>query len=359
MNKVISILAMTLAFSAPAFAQGKKIEVIPESANFSGVNVDTMAAGTVYFQFTANPPPFSEWITRPEAEFLNLYENFKEPETLTRRRKQRVTEKMTIYMAKAKTVINKPSVNIKLQDYVSVDFMRRLDPELKHGPITPQQTMPVVAGQPNLPNFQALCNSPTDKFIERPARELSMAESQRPGEAWCANTSRSVCVESCLIFSDGYQKFAKFYNTILAKDDFDKKDRGMASQSELRFFVSEAEWGKRKPVATITGINTPVRGVLEQNMFYFNQLVIYGKVIAIFQEHPKDASKTIVTSLLVFGMQSSTFDKAYGIGPVSLGVKDILMGNGGEKLNTPTGITSGLPKYTQTIAKTLAEILEK
>lgn len=349
-------LTITLAFSAPVLAQSMKVERIPETVNFASLSAEAMAPKSVYFQFTSNPPPFTDWIASPEAEFLNLWEDFREPESITRRRKQRVTEKMRMFTARAKTVINKAPANFKLQDYATTEFMRKLDPELKHETITAAQTMPVVAGQPNIQNFQKLCNTGTEKPISRPGRELSMAESQRPREPWCSNTSRSVCVESCYIFNTGYQVAVGTIN-LNAADVFEEKDYGMASQSELRYFVSESEWGKRKPVSTITGINSPVRGVIEQNIFYFNQLVIYGKVVAIFQEHPTDAGKTIVTSFLVFGMQATTWERCL-IAKTGC-VSDILMGNGGGRLNTTKGITAGLPNYTRDIAKTIAEILEK
>ncbi len=352
------LAALSLGLSQNTFAQEKALEILPQNANFAALNATNMKPGTVYYQSTDNPPAFTDWMkTNPnEYAYLGLFDGYAEPTSLTRRKKLAVTEKITVFVAKAKTIINKPASAINLPGMIKLDFIRKLDPEIRHAAISPAQVMPVMGGQPKIDNFKALCNTDSEN-INRPAKELSLDHLKRPAQPWCANTERSACVESCYLFNSGYRTVVKGFNNFKAEDEYDKKDFGMATQSEIRYFVSEAEMGKSVPVAALTGVATPVRGVFEQNIFYFNQMVQYGKVIAFFQEHPTDAGKTIVTSYLVFGLQTSTYAKAYPILGLTLEVKEILMGRGG-RMNTPTGITAGLPVYTQNIAKSLSGLLE-
>lgn len=354
----LTALAFTACFALAAQAQEKALEIVPEATKFSAITTDNMKPGTVYYQSTENPLPFADWknTNSNEYTFLALYDGYIEPTLLTRKKKTPITEKMTMFVAKAKTIINKAPANINLKNMATLGFLQKLDPEILHAQITPGQIMPVMGGRAQIDNFKSLCNK-EKPYIVRPSLELALDKLNRPSQPWCADTSRSICVESCYIFNGGYRSVVTGYNNFKAEDEYDKKDFGMATQSEIRYFVSEAELGKKVPVAALTGINTPVRGVFEQNIFYFNQMVQYGKVIAFFQEHPKDASKTVVTSYLVFGMQSSTYDKVYNIMGLTLEVKEILMGRGG-RLNTASGITAGLPIYTQNIAKSLSKILE-
>lgn len=353
------LAGLSLSLGVNAFAQEKTLQILPANAAFSALNGDTMKPGTVYYQSTENPPAFADWMANNPNEYayLALFDNYTEPTLLTRKKKTPINEKITVFVAKAKTILNKPASAINLKGMIDINFIRQLDPEIRHAAISANQTMPVMGGQPKIDNFKALCNTGTEN-IKRPSMELSLEKLNRPGQPWCADASRSICVESCYIFNSGYKTVVTGYNNFKAEDEYDKKDAGMATQSEIRYFVSEAEMGKKVPVAALTGINTPVRGVFEQNIFYFNQMVQYGKVIAFFQEHPTDASKTIVTSYLVFGLQSSTYNKVYSLMGLNLEVKEILMGRGG-RLNTPSGITAGLPVYTQNIAKSLSALLEK
>ena len=51
----------------------------------------------------------------------------------------------------------------------------------------------------------------------------------------------------------------------------------------------------------LTGLDTPVAGVLEQNIFYVNQIMKFGNLLAVFQAHPSEANKTVVTAYMVLG----------------------------------------------------------
>lgn len=353
MKRVI-LTGLLLAFGSSSWAQDRKLINVPENTAFN-ININDLDSNSVYYQFSY-PKPFLEWQSNSPAEheFLNLYDGYKEPMLLSRETRTPTQRKLTMFVARSRFVISKAASQIDLKSLVSVSFLQKLDPELRHAQISPSQIMMYTAGKPDNQNFKALCNSPKDKepSINRPSLELDLSNLSRPSKNWCSDTERSVCVESCYLFT-GKFKSAFYAHNKLKSVDYQKKDLGIATQSELRYFNSEAEMGKRISVASLTGINTPVRGVIEQNAFYVNQLFQYAKVIAFFQEHPKDATKTIVTAYFVSGIQADTYDKSYLI----VDVKDVLMGN--SMLNQPSGITAGLPIYTQNMARSLATILEK
>lgn len=355
-----SIIAVTIAFAGSwAMAQERPLEIVKDNVKFLNLNGDSMKPGTVYFQFTEEPQAFTDWMNSNPNEYayLALWDGYVEPTLVTRKRQMAVTEKMTMFIAKSKSIINKPASSINLKATISLPFIQKMDSEIRHAQIAPQQIMPVMGGQPKIDNFAALCNKDGANIV-RPSQELSLTALNRPGQAWCADTSRSICIESCYLFNYGYRQFIGVYNALKAENEFDKKDYGMATQSEIRYFVSDAEMGKKVPVAALTGINSPVRGVYEQSLFYFNQLVQYGKVVSVFQEHPKDASKTIVTSFIAFGIQTSTYQKTHSLAGMKFALKDVLMGKAGSVLNSGTGITAGLPIYTQNIAKSMVKMLE-
>jgi hypothetical protein len=111
----------------------------------------------------------------------------------------------------------------------------------------------------------------------------------------------------------------------------------------------------------LTGINTPVAGMLEQNMFYVNQVMRFGKLIAVFQPNPADAKSTITTVVIALAVGSSTLDqkKKYENVPVlrNLVPSQVLLGN--SSFNTGESISAGLPSYVRNRIKAIAGILDR
>lgn len=363
MKSTIAMLAF--AFGTHAFAQSKPVCVPPachpakDAASFRALNATSMKPGSLYFHFTQEPGTFEEWVKSSpvEYEFLGLWDGYKEPLMLTPKDKKEVLEKLTMFVSSAKAIINKPITDIKLQKLIQLDFVRNLDTDIKHEPIAPTAIMPLVAGKGEINNFK-WCNAGSIKTnFKRPMLETNLAVLNRPGSSWCSDTGRSLCLESCYHFPMAYTPVVWGYNKGKAKSEYDKKDFGFAIQSEVRYFTSEAELGKRRKISELTGIDTPVRGILEQNIFYINQLLQYGKVLAVFQEHPTDAGKTIVTSYYVFGAQTETWLKKYDFVGVELETKEVLMGRV-DGVNTETGLTAGFPVYTRNFSSSLATKLE-
>ena len=101
-------------------------------------------------------------------------------------------------------------------------------------------------------------------------------------------------------------------------------------------------------------------GVLEQNMFYVNQVMRFGKFIAVFQQHPNDANTTIATVMIALAVSSRTLDskKKYEKMPVlrNLVPVQVLLGN--SSFNTGNSISAGLPTYVRNRIKAMAGILD-
>lgn len=357
MMKSVLMVALVINIGATIQAKALELKALTNVSEFTNLTPQSLAAGTVYYQYTAQPPAFTDWMasSKTEYEYLGLFDGYTEPQLLTPREQNLVTEKLTMFIARAKAVVNKSPSSLDLSKLVSIDFIQKLDSELIHTEISPSQIMPLVAGSGNVTAFKQ-CNTESDVIV-RPTLEQSLASLNRPNQSWCSDSSRSICIESCYLFNSGYQAAVGAYNTFKAEDELDKKDQGMATQSELRYYMSEAEMGKSSSIADLTGVSSKIVGVLEQNIFYFNQLIQYGKMLVVFQEHPSDSTKTIVSTFVVFAPQTKTWVKDYSVLGISLRVNDILMGNGGN-LNTATGITAGLPVYAKDLSMSLVKLLE-
>ena len=102
-------------------------------------------------------------------------------------------------------------------------------------------------------------------------------------------------------------------------------------------------------------------GVLEQNMFYVNQVMRFGKLLAVFQPNPADAKSTITTVIIALAVGSSTLDqkKKYENVPVlrNLVPSQVLLGN--SSFNTGDSISAGLPSYVRNRIKAIAGILDR
>jgi hypothetical protein len=110
----------------------------------------------------------------------------------------------------------------------------------------------------------------------------------------------------------------------------------------------------------MTGINSPVTGAMEQNIFYVNQILRFGKFLAVLQQHPGDADKTIVTAYVTLAIKAKVLEnkKEYESVPIlrNLVPAQVLVGN--SSFNSGNSISAGLPAYARNQIKAVAAILE-
>jgi hypothetical protein len=104
-----------------------------------------------------------------------------------------------------------------------------------------------------------------------------------------------------------------------------------------------------------------VAGALEQNIFWVNQIMQFGRFLAVFQPHPGDAGKTVATAFMALAVKSDVLErkKEYETVPVlrNLVPAQVLVGN--SSFNTGNSISGGLPVYVRNRIKTIATIIER
>ncbi len=62
-------------------------------------------------------------------------------------------------------------------------------------------------------------------------------------------------------------------------------------------------------LAKLTQLDTPPAGALEQSIFYINQVMQFGKLLAVFQAHPSDPGKTVVSVFTALAIESNVLGK--------------------------------------------------
>ena len=129
------------------------------------------------------------------------------------------------------------------------------------------------------------------------------------------------------------------------------------SELTLRPPAEVAEMG----LATLTGLDTPVAGALEQNIFYVNQVMQFGKLLAVFQGHPTDAKQTVVTVFMALAVESNVLakKKEFMKVPVLRNLVPAQVLAGKSSFNSGSSISAGLPVYARNQVKAIAAILER
>jgi hypothetical protein len=128
--------------------------------------------------------------------------------------------------------------------------------------------------------------------------------------------------------------------------------------SELSFVPASAL--DQDGVKTLTGIDAAISGALEQNIFYVNQIMKFGKLLAVFQADPSDQARTVVTAYMALAVDTGVLDrkKEYENVPVlrNLVPAQVLMGQ--SSFNSGSSISAGLPIYARNEIRTIAGILD-
>ncbi len=100
---------------------------------------------------------------------------------------------------------------------------------------------------------------------------------------------------------------------------------------------------------------------MEQNIFWVNQILRFGKFLAVMQPVAGDPNKTVVTAYMTLGIKADVLDrkKEYERVPVlrNLLPAQVLMGN--SSFNTGTSISAGLPTYARNRIAAFADALAK
>ena len=341
-SRVVVVLVGLAAFSSGPHAEGAPR--IKEVASVTTLVSAQLEPGTILFSDhrkdeLADPGTglirFDDWErARPvQRQFLNLYPGYVEPTVnvtvhgVTKPRQDR----LQMYVVEARFVVAKPPRVIDLARYTTLPFLERMDPSIKHRVITPADAVP--------------------------NKDPESAFNRRPDRPWCEARAHAICIESHYDFEGKLPLGVRLANKL--EEGGKKIAEFMEFQSELR--TLPAQELDQAALIKLTGLDTPVAGALEQSIFHVNQIMRFGKFLAVFQPHPVDPNKTIVTAFMALAVKASVLDrkKEFERVPVmrNLVPAQVLVGN--SSFNTGRSISAGLPSYTRNRLEAIATILEQ
>jgi len=338
-----NLTAAALAFATTVALAAAQDYQIVKVASVAGAAIDGLKPRTIFFtdhriDETSDKGAFirfEEWSrTRPnEAKFLNLFPSFKEGmvHKIIDGSKKEVKDELQMYVTEARFMLSRPAASVDLKTYATLPFIQSIDPTIKHEAIKPADVSTL--------------------------KDEKGANNKNPDRAWCEGSGVTVCIRSHYKLEGKLPIGVALANKL--RDSDKKLSDSIDFESELRLLsASEVdEEGLKK----LTGVNTPIAGMLEQNMFYVNQVMRFGKLVAVFQPNPADAKSTITTVVIALAVGSSTLEqkKKYENVPVlrNLVPSQVLLGN--SSFNTGDSISAGLPSYVRNRIKAIAGILDR
>lgn len=325
---------------APASTQDFKIVKV---ASITGSALDQLKPRTIFFNDHRVDDQsdkgafihFDEWArTKPlQRRFLSLYPSFSEGtiHKVVDGMRQEVKDELQMYITEARFMLSRPAASIDLKSYATLPFIESIDPAIKHKLIKPSEVSVL--------------------------KDERSTNNENPDRPWCEGPGVTACIRS------HYKLEGKLPIGVALANKLRDSDRKISDsidfESELRLLTAadvDAEGLKK-----LTGINTPVAGVLEQNMFYVNQVIRFGKLLAVFQPSPADANNTIATVEIALAVSSSTLEmkKKYRSVPVLRNLVPVQVLLGKSSFNTGNSISSGLPNYVRNRIKAIAGILDQ
>ena len=337
---LISLVAVAGSVCA---AHGQEFQVVKVPA-VNGVPLDQVRPGTIIFndyrdaeisEGTSGFIRFEDWGRRmpSQKQFLALYPTYTEGMTTRTVEGMQTTvkDRLQLYVAEARFVVSKPAASIDLKQYTTLAFLEKIDPAIKHQVIKPSELK--------------LLNEERNHNNRNPQRE------------WCEGSSVTLCVRS------RYKLEGKIPMGVALANKLRDNERKLTDQIEFEneFRVLTPGEFDEAAIQKLTGLNTPVAAVLEQNIFAVNQILRFGKFIAVLQPHPTNPEVTITSGAVALGVSATTLEtkKNYEDVPVlrNLVPVQVLLGN--SSFNTGTSISAGLPAYARNRIKSIAELLNK
>ena len=273
--------------------------------------------------------PFDEWArTRPiQKQFLALYPGYVEPmvdlaENGTTKPQR---EKLHMYVAEARFTLAKAPGTIDLSRYINLAFLQRMDAKITHRVIT--------------------------------AADINPAANRNPDRQWCEQKPHVLCIESRYELEGKLPSGIRLANQLVEKKK--KIDDFLLFQSELRL-LSPTEL-EQPGLKKLTGIDAPIVGGIEQNIFYVNQVMQFGKFLAVLQPDTAHADRTIATVFIALAIKTHVIENKnkYANVPVlrNLVPSQVLVGK--SSFNTGNSLSGGLPSYARNEIKAVAGILDQ
>ena len=344
----LKLAALLLGLAALAAGEGTHAGAqefrIEEAASPAELAVDRLKPRTIAFidrpsEELIDPDTglirFEDWAqARPlEKQFLTPFPSYLEPtvEVTVDGVRKRFKEKLHMYVGEARFALARPPSAIDLASFVALPFVERIDPAIKHKLIAPAETVS--------------------------AKDPRAVHNQHPLRRWCETRPVAICIHSRYQFEGKLPVGIQIANKLRegAKKIPDYLE--LESELTLRPPAEVTEMG----LAALTGLDTPPAGALEQNIFYVNQVMQFGKLLAVFQVHPTDAKQTVVTVFIALAVESNVLakKKEFVKVPVLRNLVPAQVLAGKSSFNSGNSISAGLPIYARNQVKAIAAILER
>jgi hypothetical protein len=338
--RLISFLSGSIAAaSVVAIAYAQPFKIV-EVASVATLPLSDLAPQTIAFtdhkddnlaDHTSGLMRFEDWAQTHvvQKQFLGLFPSYDEPILNAGSGAKPRKRRLHVYVAEARFALKRATSTIDLSHYATLPFLQQIDPSIKHKPITADDVIPNK--NPQSPNHN-------------------------PSRRWCEGDGAPVCIQSVYKLEGKLPLGIALVNKL--KEHGKKYADTIDFQSELRV-VPPAEIddaGYRK----LTGVDAPIAGALEQNIVQVNQVMQFGKFLAVVQQEPTDPNKTVVTAFVVLAVDSELFEKKkeYANVPVLRNLIPAQVIAGNSTFNTGDSISSGLPNYARNHLKAIAALLD-
>jgi hypothetical protein len=335
--------AFAFVFALSVAGAGAQEFQIVKVASVTGSSVDSLKPKTIVFNDhrvdeTSDKGAFikyEEWArTKPlERHFLSLFPKFSEGmiHRIVDGSKKEMKDELQMYVTEARFKLSRPAASIALKQFATLPFIEKIDPAIKH--------QVIKASEVSVLNDER------------------SAANRNPDRPWCEGTGVSLCTRSSYKLEGKLPIGIALANKL--RDSERKVSDTVEFESELRLLkasdIDEAAMQK------LTGVSTPVAGMLEQNMFHVNQVMRFGKLIAVVQPNPADGSSSVVTVMIALAVSSHTLDskKKYQDVPVlrNMVPSQVLLGQ--SSFNTGNSLSAGLPVYVRNRIKAIAGMLDR
>jgi hypothetical protein len=344
-SKLAALLLGLAAFAAGGGTQAGAQEFrIEEAASPAELAVDRLKPRTIAFIDRPSEElidadtgliRFEDWAqARPlEKQFLTPFPSYLEPtvEVTVDGVRKRFKEKLHMYVGEARFALARPPGSIDLASFVALPFVDRIDPAIKHNLIAPAEAVS--------------------------AKDPRAVHNQHPLRRWCETRPVTICIHSRYQFEGKLPVGIQIANKLREGPKKIPDYLELESELTLRPAAEVTEMG----LAALTGLDTPPAGALEQNIFFVNQVMQFGKLLAVFQAHPTDAKQTVVTVFIALAVESNVLakKKEFVKVPVLRNLVPAQVLAGKSSFNSGNSSSAGLPIYARNQVKAIAAILER
>jgi len=336
---IAALLGLALSPCA-AYAQGFQIQDMPSIA---GLPLTQLKPRTIAFADRIGEANdggggifvrYEDWTrTRPlQQQLLSLYPGYSEPNSdlIVDGVKKHYREKLHMYVGEARFVIARAPASLDLKRYATLAFLQKIDPAIKHALLT--------AADPARP------------------KELKTIHNLNPQRRWCEGREGAICIRSAYKLEGRLPTAIALANKL--REGAKKVSDTLEFDSELALIpAADVE---ARGLKKLTGLDTPAVGGLEQSIFYVNEVMQFGKLLAVFQQHPTEASRTVVSVYMTLAVESNVLGKRkeFAQMPVLRNLVPVQVLAGKSSFNSGSSLSAGLPVYARNEIKAIAGLLE-